>query len=105
MPVPAEQAFLFTEGPQPPVQARTLKQFTEALSHATVQSISGYLNRHDFSRWVDAVFGDYTLAAQIEALEKQNGSRHEPVLRDAIIRLIEERYALGQPEREPTTSG
>ena len=105
VPVPSEQAFLFTEGTQPPVQARTLKEFAEALSRATVQSISGYLNRHDFSRWIDAVFGDYTLAAQIEALEKQNGSRHEPVLRDAIIRLIEERYALGQPEREPTTSG
>jgi hydroxymethylpyrimidine pyrophosphatase-like HAD family hydrolase len=105
VPVPPEQAFVFTEETQPPVHARTLKQFTEALSHATVQSISGYLDRHDFSRWIDAVFGDYILAAQIEALEKQNGSRREPVLRDAIIRLIEERYSLGQPEREPLTNG
>ena len=100
MPVPTEQAFLFTEETPFALRARTLKEFTEALSRMPFDSIRRYLNRHDFSRWIDDVFGEYTLAAQIERLENQNVSRQDPGLRDAIIRLIEERYALGESERE-----
>ena len=98
LPVPTEQAFLFAEES---VRARTLKEFTEALSRVAFESIRGYLDRHDFSRWIDDVFGDYSLATRIEELENQNGSRQEPSLRDAIIRQIEERYALGESERAP----
>jgi hypothetical protein len=82
-----------------------MKEFTEALSRVAFESIRGYLDRHDFSRWIDDVFRDYTLAARIEELENQNGFRQESVLRDAIIQLIEERYALGESEREQQTSG
>ena len=102
VPVPTEQAFLFAEES---VRARTLKEFTEALSHFALDSIRGYLDRHDFSRWIDDVFGDYILAARIEELENQNGSSQNPLVRDAIIQLIEERYTLGESEREQQTSG
>jgi hypothetical protein len=56
--------------------------------------------RHDFSKWIDQVFGDYTLAAEIENLEKRNGSERTAAIRDTIIRLIEERYAVGQAGQE-----
>jgi hypothetical protein len=98
VPVPAEQAFVFTDGAPTLVRAWTLKEFTEALSKATIESVKGYLDRHDFSRWIDQVFGDYTLAAQIEDLENRDRSRQDSLVRDAIIQLIAERYTLSESE-------
>jgi hypothetical protein len=95
VPVPVERAFVFTDM-RPELRARTLKEFIEALANSSLRALRGYLDRHDFSRWVDLVFGDYTLAAQIEKLENQNGSAQEAALRGDIIRLIEERYTIGQ---------
>jgi hypothetical protein len=95
VPVPTERAFVFTEM-VPEVRSRTLKEFVEALGQAEAPALAGYLERGDFSRWIDHVFGDYNLAAQIERLEKQNGSRMNGAVRNEIIRLIEERYSIGR---------
>jgi hypothetical protein len=99
VPVPAERAFVFTDT-HTQVRARTLKEFIDALSQSRTEPLGGYLERHDFSRWIDRVFGDYSLAKQMEALEDAASGGQELMVRDAIIRLIEERYALGETGRE-----
>jgi hydroxymethylpyrimidine pyrophosphatase-like HAD family hydrolase len=101
VPVPTEQAFVFSHGGHPPARARTLKEFLAALSQITDEALAGYLQRHDYSRWIDDVFGDYALASQIEALENQNGPKQIQLVRNSIVRLIQERYSLSDSEREP----
>jgi hypothetical protein len=100
VPVPAEQAFVFADGAHPLVRARTLKEFTETLSKGSLESVRGYLDRHDFSRWIEQVFGDYALAAQVGELENRNRTEPGSLLRDALIQLIQERYTLGESETQ-----
>lgn len=99
VPVPTERAFIFTDR-QPQVRARTLKEFIEALFVTGIQPISAYLERHDFSRWIDQVFGDYILAGQIGKLESVNRPPQLDIVRDEIARLIEERYTIRFPRRD-----
>jgi hypothetical protein len=99
VPVPAERAFVFTDV-HPEARARTLKEFIQAVSGLDIRPLQGYLERHDFSRWIDQVFGDYILSAQIEKLETQNGKRHADATRSEIVRLIEDRYTIGLSGQE-----
>jgi hypothetical protein len=99
VPVPVERAFVFTDT-HPEVRTRTLKEFIQAVSSLRVRPLQGYLERHDFSRWIDQVFGDYILSAQIERQETQDDARQVETTRSEIVRLIEERYTLGHSGQE-----
>jgi len=51
-------------------RARTLRQFTEALSDPRTV-LDGYLRRNDFSRWIADVFGDFALADDLRRIEER----------------------------------
>jgi hypothetical protein len=97
--VAAEHAFVFRER-RGLVRAQTLKEFIEALSASTAESIRGHLERHDFSRWIDDIFGDYVLAARVRDLENREKHGTAATVCHEMIRVITERYALGQPQEE-----
>ena len=98
VPVSGDQAFVFIDGIHRLVRTRTLKEFTDTLATIPLESARGYLDRHDFSRWIEQVFGDYALAAQIGELENRNRTDQGSAIRDAIIQLIRERYTLEEPQ-------
>jgi hypothetical protein len=98
VPVSLDQAFVFADSSRRLLRTRTLKEFTEALPNVPLESIRGYLNRHDFSRWIELVFGDYALAAQVAELENRSRTEEGWLIRDAIIQLIQGRYTLGESE-------
>jgi hydroxymethylpyrimidine pyrophosphatase-like HAD family hydrolase len=91
VPVADRYAFVFTQN-GPPLRARTMKEFAAALSAVSPESLDGYMKRGDFSRWIDDVFGDAIFAARVRELEKQSQLNGVPEARDALLKLIEERY-------------
>ena len=69
MPVGEGQAFVFTSESRPIGRAHTLKEFVGLLMTLPPPIVSGHLKRHDFSRWIEDVFRDGTLASRIRDLE------------------------------------
>lgn len=96
VPVAERDAFVFVSGGAPTGQyARTLKEFTSIVSEAAPAVLDGHLRRGDFSRWIADVFGDYPLASRLQSLEDLYRLHQALDIQDAIVQLIEERYALG----------
>jgi hypothetical protein len=54
--------------------------------------LDGHLRRGDFSRWIAGVFGDVTLATRVRQLETQYQLAPALDVRDALLRLIADRY-------------
>ena len=69
--------------------AHTLGEFTDCLAAAPEEVIHAHLQRGDFSRWIEDVFGESNLADRIRALEVSDRSSPDAPARDAIIALIE----------------
>lgn len=95
MPIPEEQAFIFTcNGQLIGERARTLREFAMILNRLPVAAIEGHAQRGDYSRWIAEVFGDHLLAAEIRKMEKQ--FRRHPVANfsESLINLIYGRYEL-----------
>jgi hypothetical protein len=61
-----------------------------------VEALDRHLQRGDFSRWIDDVFGDRQLAAQIEDLELQYRLGRSCDIQDALISTIEDRYPVDE---------
>jgi hypothetical protein len=60
---------VFTANGQPERRIRTLRQFVCELEHVPAPQLADYIARGDFSRWIDDVFGDHALAAELRTLE------------------------------------
>lgn len=69
VPVTESGAFQFGQDGAGPHRARTLRQFVDALEHASSGALDGYLRRGDFSRWISDVFGDHALAEELRQRE------------------------------------
>ena len=54
--------------------------------------LAGHLQRHDFSRWIDEVFRDRPLAAQLCNVEARVESDDARDVADAIGQAIRSRY-------------
>lgn len=90
MPVPEDQAFVFSDGRGP--RAATLKSLVESLSTLPGPRVEGHLRRHDFSRWIEDIFRDRTLAARVRTLEANIGRESTTQIVQSIVQTIRARY-------------
>jgi hypothetical protein len=99
VPVSEQRAFVFGRNGQASGQrVRTLRQFVSVVERAPVALLEGYLRRGDFSRWIDDVFGDHQLAAQLSALEERSRSQPAADTIPNIVAAIRGRYDLADEE-------
>ncbi|MGH9143275.1 MAG: HAD hydrolase family protein [Vicinamibacterales bacterium] len=92
MPVLDHQAFVFRTGGRVGPPAHTLKEFMGLLEVLPTEQIRGYLQRHDFSRWLDDVFSDHGLAARVRALEANYHDRDARDISSDVTQAIRARY-------------
>ena len=89
-----DQAFVYTSDGVPvgePVLC--LHDLVKSATHLDDDVIFGHLRRHDFSQWLEKVFGDDELAELMYKLEsnfEQIGSASE--FSEQLIELIEQKY-------------
>ena len=88
VPVRREQEFVFTRGGHPLARARTIRNLLAALRDLPPDVVSGHLQRGDFRRWIEDVFGDRELGESIRPLE----AGHVANARDGLRRAIADRY-------------
>ena len=92
MPVNDAQAFVFSGDGGPVARATTLKLFVGLITALPTGVVHAHLRRHDFSRWIDDVFRDGTLAARIRHLETAIESEAVPDIVADIDQTIRARY-------------
>ena len=94
IPVPEGQAFVFwRDGSPSGLRARTLCEFVEIAERSPAVAFAGHLRRHDFSRWIAEVFGDYPLAKTVRQLEDnyRSGGMSD------VVQAIRRRYEFVDP--------
>jgi hypothetical protein len=103
MPVLESEAFVFTSDGRSGVRARTLKEFTGLLTGLSAERLTGHLQRHDFSRWIEDVFRDRPLAAHIRKVEATVDTESPRDIADAVAQAIRARYetAVEAPPSQP----
>jgi hydroxymethylpyrimidine pyrophosphatase-like HAD family hydrolase len=95
VPVAESQAFVFgANGASAPARVRTLREFVHHLEHAGRPAIEPYAMRSDFSRWIRDVFGDFSLANELRALEAQTRAAPGSDTVAGIADAIRSRYDL-----------
>jgi hydroxymethylpyrimidine pyrophosphatase-like HAD family hydrolase len=92
MPINEAHAFVFTSDGRSGARARTLKEFTALLATLPSKTFEGHLRRHDFSRWIEAVFRDRPLAARLSAIETRIETDDARDIAEAIAQAIRARY-------------
>ena len=99
VPVSPQQAFIFARNDQRTEhRSRTLRQFVGELEHTSDGMLDGYLVRGDFSRWIDGVFGDHTLAEELRRLEERHRTASRTDTLAEIVAAIRARYDLADGE-------
>jgi hydroxymethylpyrimidine pyrophosphatase-like HAD family hydrolase len=102
LPVPERRAFVFwRDGSPTGTRALTLREFVAAVGQLPATALDGHLRRHDFSRWIADVFGDYPLAKTLRKLEDNYRSGDEPDVVSNLVHAIRERYELIDPAPKP----
>lgn len=93
VPVIDAHAFVvWIDDTRPSRRIRTLRGLVDLLEAVGPRAIDGHLRRHDFSRWIADVFGDYPLAETVRGLEREHGSGDRPDPTDVIAQAIRSRY-------------
>lgn len=93
VPVSTAQAFVFSSDPAlQRERARSLNEFAAILARSSGPLVDAHLRAHDFSRWVDEVFGDYTLAAEIRAIEERYVFGWSADVTGELVHAIRRRY-------------
>jgi hypothetical protein len=98
VPVTESRAFYFGGNGTPPRRARTLRQFVEALEHASPGALDGYLRHGDFSRWITQVFGDYALGEELREYEHRYRELLDTDVVPEIVGAIRARYDLTEDD-------
>lgn len=102
LPVPEGRAFVFwRDGVLTGKRARTLREFVAVAEQSEATALNGHLRRHDISRWIAEVFGDYPLAKTVRQIE-DNG---QPCALPDIVQGIRNRYEFVDPILEKQTIG
>jgi hypothetical protein len=92
MPVAEAHAFVFMEDGRAAGRARTLKEFIGLLASLPESGLEQHLRRHDFSRWIDAVFRDHPIAAHLRGIEAGVSTEPTRDVTDRIAQAIRARY-------------
>jgi hypothetical protein len=93
MPVSEAQAFVFTRnGVASGIRAGSLGELAGLIRELPPALVTGHLQRGDFSRWIQDVFGDHVLAARVRAVESRTAAEHVSAAGHRVARLIEARY-------------
>jgi hydroxymethylpyrimidine pyrophosphatase-like HAD family hydrolase len=72
-PVAPDKVFVFSDNGKPlGISATTLLELPEKVQRLPWHAAEGHLRRHDFSRWIDSVFGDIALANTVRHLESEH---------------------------------
>jgi hydroxymethylpyrimidine pyrophosphatase-like HAD family hydrolase len=98
VPVTESRAFQFAANGGPAVRARTLRQFVDAVEHATPAAMVPYVRRGDFSRWIADVFGDRALADELRRHERRFTTGMDSDVLSEIAGAIRARYDLMEDE-------
>lgn len=72
----------------------TLSGLADAIGNTSAATIDGHLVRHDFSQWIEDVYGDHQLAATIRKVEERYRTRSVPDVNGVISAAIRERYSV-----------
>ncbi len=74
--VPAERGFWFRDGPGPAngAVAHNLEELKRMLPSCSDDALRHHASGHDFSRWVDNVFADHDLAAEMAIVESKSSA-------------------------------
>ena len=86
---------MFTGDGRPGPRARTLKEFTGLLAALPVSRLTGHLQRHDFSRWIEDVFRDRPLAGHVYKVECGLDVENARDVVDAVAQAVRARYDTG----------
>jgi hypothetical protein len=76
----------------------TLREFVGLLATMPAERLIEHLRRHDFSRWLESVFRDLSLATHIHRLEGNVPRDAARDIADAIAQSIRARYETGGQE-------
>lgn len=98
VPVTESRAFQFGANGGPPLRARTLRQFVEALEHGSPAALASYMRRGDFSRWIADVFGDNALADELRVQEQRFRTSADGDVLPEMAGAIRARYDLMEDE-------
>lgn len=72
-PVSADKVFVFSENGHPTGQtSSTLCDLVDGIAKSPGHIVQAHLQRHDFSRWIGHLFGDFKLAGLVRKLESQH---------------------------------
>ena len=96
MPIAEGQAFVFNDR-RPVLRVRSLKQFVDSLVDLPTSQLTGHLERHDFSRWLNDVFRDRPLAAHVAVLESRIALDDARMVLDAVVQAVQARYDMAAP--------
>jgi len=79
----------------------TLREFVDVLETTPAASLKGHMFRHDFSRWVADVFGDYPLAETVRAIETTFRGGECPDPAEDLARAVRSRYEFVETALSP----
>src|SRR6185437_12821000 len=100
IPVPEHSAFVFWRDGMAMDKARTLREFIAILERWPVPAIASHMRRHDFSRWIASVFGDYPLSRTVESLESEEVAQANTTVIPSLTQAIRTRYQFLDPKQE-----
>jgi hydroxymethylpyrimidine pyrophosphatase-like HAD family hydrolase len=93
IPVQDSRAFVFWAGNAlTGLRARTLREFVAALERARPADLDGHLRRHDFSRWIADVIGDYSLARTLRDIEDDSSAGGRARAPTQLAQAVRGRY-------------
>lgn len=98
VPVPEARAFVFWKDGTPTGQrATTLHEFVSVVEQSAPAVIDGHMRRHDFSRWIADVFGDYPLSKTLCQIEDDRRANRLPDASSSLLQAIRSRYEITDP--------
>jgi hydroxymethylpyrimidine pyrophosphatase-like HAD family hydrolase len=101
IPVPESSAFVFwRDGSATDSKARTMREFVAIIEQWPDSALRAHMSRHDFSRWIARVLGDYPLSQTLGSLEIDQTSPKASIDARALTETIRARCQLLDPKTE-----
>ena len=82
-----------------------MREFVSIIEQWPDAALRSHMRRHDFSKWIAHVAGDYPLSKTIESLEVDQNSGNTKINAHAVTQAIRARYQLLDPKTEGSALG